>query len=89
MGLKRKDRIMGVKDAKCKAHLVVEGFTRKKHVEFNYVISLIVKYSNTHVIFIMVNLFVLKLQQLNVKIIFLYSELNKRIYMHQLESFII
>ena len=51
--------------------------------------SLIVKYSNTHVMFIMVNLFVLKLEQLNVKIIFLYNELNKRIYMHQLESFII
>lgn len=85
---KRKDRILRVEDERCKTCLVAKGFTQRKGVDFNKVFSLIMKDSSIQVLLIMIALFDLKLEQLDVKIIFLYDELEKSIYIHQLKGFI-
>lgn len=50
--------------------------------------SLVVKHSSIRVLFVMVALFDLELEQLDVKITFLHNELEKRIYITHLEGFI-
>jgi len=85
---KRKDGILKVDDAWFKACLVAKIFTQKESVDFNEVSSLVVKYSSIRVLFVMVALFYLELEQLDVKITFLHNELEKRIYIPHLEGFI-
>jgi hypothetical protein len=81
---KRKDRIPRVEDEKFKTCLVAKCFTQREGVDFNKMFSLIMKDSSIQVF----ALFDLKLEQLDVKIIFLYDELEKSIYIHQLKGFI-
>lgn len=56
--------------------------------DFNKVLSLVVKHSSLQVLLVMVALFDLQLEQLDVKITFLHNKLNERIYMHQLGGLI-
>ena len=66
-----------MEDVKFKAHLVAKGYTQKEGMNFNEVFSLVVKHSSIRVLFIMVALFDLKLEQLDIKIVFLHSELEE------------
>ncbi|KAL6350274.1 hypothetical protein AAG906_004221 [Vitis piasezkii] len=70
-------RIPGLEDVKFKAHLVAKGYTQKEGMNFNEVFSLVVKHSSIRVLFIMVALFDLKLEQLDIKIVFLHDELEE------------
>ena len=74
---KRKEGIPGLEDVKFKAHLVEKGYTQKEGMNFNEVFSLVVKHSSIKVLFIMVSLFDLKLEQLDIKIVFLHDELEE------------
>ena len=74
---KRKEGIPGLEDVKFKAHLVAKGYTQKEGMNFNEVFSLVVKHSSIKVLFIMVALFDLKLEQLDIKIVFLHDELEE------------
>lgn len=65
---KRKDGILGVEDEMFEAHLVAKGFIQIKGVDFNELFFLVVKYSSIQVL---VALFDLELEQINIKIIFL------------------
>ena len=66
-----------MEDVKFKAHLVAKGYTKKEGMNFNEVFSLVVKHSSIRVLFIMVALFDLKLEQLDIKIVFLHDELEE------------
>ena len=66
-----------MEDVKFKAHLVAKGYTQKEGMNFNEVFSLVVKHSSIRVLFIMVALFDLKLEQLDIKIVFLHGELEE------------
>ena len=74
---KRNERILGMEDARFKAHLEAKGYTQKEGMNFNEVFSLVVKHSSIKVLFIMVSLFDLKLEQLDIKIVFLHDELEE------------
>ncbi|WJZ89462.1 hypothetical protein VitviT2T_008682 [Vitis vinifera] len=86
---KRNEGILGIEDARFKAHLVAKGYAQKEVVDFNEVFSPVVKHSSIRVLLAMVALFDLESKQLDVKTAFLYGELEKQIYMHQPKGFII
>lgn len=69
--------------------MVAKGHGQKKDVNFNEVFSPVVNHSSIHVILAMITIFDLKLEKLDVKIVFLHDELEKQIYMQQLEGFVI
>ena len=74
---KRKKGTLGVEDVRFKGRLVTKGYTQKKSVDFNKVFSLVVKHSSIKVLLVMVVLFDLELEQLDVKTVFLLSELKE------------
>ena len=66
-----------MEDARFKAHLVAKGHTQNEGVDFNEVFSLVVKHNSIRVLLVMVVLFNLELEQLDVNT------------MHQPKGFII
>ena len=86
---KRNEGISGLDDARFKAHLVAKGHTQKEGVGFNEVFSLVVKHNSIGVLLVIVVLFNLELDQLDVKTTFLRDKLEEQIYMHQPKGFII
>lgn len=67
-----------------KARLVVKGFTQREGIDFNEIFSPMVKFKTIRV---MLAKYDLEIEQLNVKTKFLHGELDKMMYMHQLEGF--
>ena len=59
------------------ARLVAKGYTQKEGVDFNEVFSPVLKHSSIKVLLVMVALFDLKLEQLDIKIVFLHGELEE------------
>jgi hypothetical protein len=80
---------LGVEDARYKARMVVNGYSQREGIDFNEVYSPVVKNISILVLLAMVALFDLKLEQLDVKTSFLHGELEKTIYMHKPEGFIV
>ena len=76
---KKKEGISGVKDARFKVRLVANDFTQWEGIDFNEVFSLVVKYTYIHVLLVIVVLLDLEIEQLDVKIAFLHSELEEEI----------
>jgi hypothetical protein len=79
---KKNEGISGVEDAMFKARLVANGYSQREGIDFNEVFSPIVRHSSICVLLAMVALYDLELEQLDVKTIFLHSELEEIIYMH-------
>jgi hypothetical protein len=77
MNLQEKEEILGIEDARFRARLVAKRYSQRKDVNFNEIFSHVVKHSSIHVLFVMIALFDLKLQQLDVKNTFLHGELEK------------
>jgi len=86
---KKKDGILGVENARCKARLVVKGFNQKEGIDFNEIFSPVVCHTYIRVLLAFVALFDLELEQLDVKTTFLHGELEEEIYMEQPEGFIV
>jgi len=78
---KHKKGIPEVEDASWKAHLVVRGCNQKEDSDLNEVFSPVVRHTSIRVQLVLVVLFDLELEQLDVKIAFLHSELEEEIYM--------
>jgi len=78
-----------VEDKRSKAHLVAKGFSQKEEFNFSKVFSPVVKHISILVLLTSVTFYNLELEQLNVNITFLHSELEETIYMSQLEGFVI
>lgn len=75
--------------ARFKARLVAKGFSQTPGIDYNDVFSPIVKHSSIRAFFSIVAMHDLELEQLDVKTAFLHRELEKEIYMDQLEGFIV
>lgn len=67
--------------------LVVRGFTQKEGVDFNDVFSPAMKHRSIRMLFAMVARFDLELEQMGVKIAFLYGDLDETILMKQPEGY--
>ena len=72
-----------------KARLVVKGFRQKESIDFIEIFSLVVKMSTIKLVLGMVAAKNLHLEQLDVKIAFLHSDLEEDLYMIQLEGFVV
>ena len=70
-----------------KARLVVKGFNQKKSIDFDEIFSPIVKMSSIRVVLGLATSLNLKVEQMDVKTIFLHGDLDKEIYMEQPEGF--
>ena len=69
---KRKEGIPVVENPRCKARLVVKGFSQKEGIEFNEIFSPVVRHTSIHVLLAFVALYDLELEQHDVKTTFLY-----------------
>ncbi|RVX13320.1 Retrovirus-related Pol polyprotein from transposon TNT 1-94 [Vitis vinifera] len=69
-----------------KARLVVKGYSQKKGIDFDEIFSSVVKMSSIRVVLGLVASLDLEIEQMDVKIAFLHGDLNKEIYMEQLEG---
>lgn len=63
--------------------MVAKGFTQKEGVDFNDVFSLVVKHISIRMLLSMVAKFNLELEQMDVKTIFLYGDLDETLLMRQ------
>ena len=64
-----------------KARLVAKRYTQKEGIDYNDIFSPVVKHSSIRILLAIVVQFDLKLEQMDVKIIFLHGELEEKIYM--------
>lgn len=72
---------------KCKAHLAVKGFGKKKYIDFEEIFSPLIKMSFFKVALGLDVSMKLEIEQLDVKIAFLQCDLEEEIYMKQLKGF--
>ena len=70
-----------------KTRLVVKGFTKKEGIDYKETFSLVSKKDSLHIILALVAHLDLELQQMDVKTIFLNSDLEDEVYMKQPEGF--
>ncbi|KAL0804806.1 hypothetical protein Bca101_097296 [Brassica carinata] len=70
-----------------KARLVVKGFNQKKDIDFEEILSPVVKMSSIRVVLGLAAVLDLEIEQLDVKTVFLHGELEEKIYMEQPEGF--
>ncbi|MCO5578144.1 hypothetical protein L7F22_031982 [Adiantum nelumboides] len=72
---------------KYKARLIAKGFKQKKGVDFNENFSLVVKMTTLRLVLGLVATENLELNQMDVKMAFLYGDLEEDVYMVQPEGF--
>jgi len=77
---------LSVQDTK---HVWLPRAQSDKSVKFTKVFSPVVKHTSPRVLLVMIAWFDLELKQLDVKMIFLYGELEEQIFMHQPEGFVV
>lgn len=77
-----------VEDARFKARLVAYVFGQTTRCDFNVIFSNVVKFISIRVLLSLVVQFNLLLKQIDVKSVFLYGDLDDKIYMKQLKEFI-
>ncbi|GKA51739.1 retrovirus-related pol polyprotein from transposon TNT 1-94 [Tanacetum coccineum] len=70
-----------------KARLVVKGFSQKKGIDFDEIFSPVVKMGSIRVVLGLAASLDLEVEQMDVKTAFLHGDLDKEIYMEQLEGF--
>lgn len=80
MDLQENEEIKGIEDVRYKVSLVAEGYSQRERVDFNEVFFPIVKHSFIYVLLAMFALHDLEPHQLDVKMIFLHSELEETMY---------
>ena len=85
---KRKAKIPRVEKARYKARLVAKGFTQRELIDFNEIVSSIVKHSSIKVLLSLVAHENLELEQMDVKTAFLHGELEETIYMQQPQGYL-
>jgi len=70
-----------------KARLVVKGFRQRKGIDFDEIFSPVVKMSSIRVVLGLAASLDLKIEQMDVKTVFLHGDLEEEIYMEQPEGF--
>ena len=86
---KKKPEIPGVEPSSFKARLVAKGYSQKEGIDYNEILSPVVKHKTIRVLLAMVCVLDMKLDQLNVKTTFLHKELEEQIYMSQPDGFLV
>ena len=81
--IKRKEGIPGVESTRNKARFVVRGFDQEKGIDFNEVFSLVVRHTSIRILLVLVALYDLELEQVDVKTAFLHDNLEEEIYIQQ------
>nr|GFA83480.1 retrovirus-related Pol polyprotein from transposon TNT 1-94 [Tanacetum cinerariifolium] len=81
---KVKDGILGVESNQYKTRYVVCGFDQREGIDFNEVLSPVVRHTSIRVLLSIVALQDLELEQLDVKTRFLHGHLEEEIYVEQL-----
>ena len=72
-----------------KARLVVKGFSQRKGIDYAVIFSPVVKLTFIQILLSIVASENLHLEQMDVKTTFLHGDLDKDIYMQQLEGFVV
>lgn len=70
-----------------KARLVVKGFAQKKGIDFDEIVSLVVKMTSIRTILSLVAVEDMHREQLDVKTTFLHGDLEEEIYMQQPQGY--
>ncbi|KAK3029672.1 hypothetical protein RJ639_039164 [Escallonia herrerae] len=70
---KKKEGIPRIEDARYKARLVAQDFTKREGIDYNEIFSPVVKHTSIRVLLAMVAIYDLELEQLDVKTIFLHE----------------
>jgi len=71
-----------------KARLVAKRYAQKKSIHYNVIFSSVVKHTSIQMLLTIVAQFDLELEQMDIKIIFLYDKLEEKIYMKKPEGYI-
>ena len=69
------------------SHLVAKGFSQVESIDFDELFSLVVHYKTTQLLLAVATLEDLDIQSIDVKIAYLYSNLDKEIYIEQPKGF--
>lgn len=77
----------GLKIVKYKAIIVVKGCNQKKNIDFDEIFSPMVKMTSIKIVLGLAPSLNLKIEQLDVKTVFLHGDLHQEIYIEQLEGF--
>ena len=72
-----------------KARLVVKGYSQRKGIDYAEIFSPIVKLTSIRILLSVVASENLHLEQMDVKTTFLHGDVDKEIYMQQLEGFVV
>jgi len=70
-----------------KARIVVKGYHQKKGIDFEEILSQVVKMTSIRAILVLAAKLDLEIEQLDVKRAFLHGDLEEEIYIEQLEGF--
>ena len=73
---------------KCKASLVTKEFRQQQGINFEQILSPIIKITTLSLVIALVVRMHLKLAHMDVKIVFLHSDLHEEVYMQQPKGFI-
>lgn len=80
MIFKRKPSIPKVELARFKAKVVAKGYSQIKGIDYHEVFSPMVKHTSIRLVLVMVALYDLELEQLDVKTVFFHCNLEEKIY---------
>ena len=72
-----------------KARSVVKGYSQRKGIDYAKIFSPVVKLTSIRILLSVVSSENLHLEQMDVKTTFLHGDLDKEIYMQQLEGFVV
>ena len=80
---KKKEVILEKEGEKFKARLVAKGYSQKHRVDYDEILSLVVRHTFIRTMLSLVAYFDKELEQMDVKTTFLHGELEETIYMVQ------
>jgi hypothetical protein len=69
--------------------MVAKGYSQVEGVDFGEIFSLVAKLTSIRVLMSLVAAFDLKIEQMDLKIVFLHGDLEEEIYMKQPEGFVV
>ena len=85
---KKKPAVSEKEGEKFKARLVAKGYSQQKGIDYDEIFSPVVRHTSIRAVLALVASWDMHLEQMDVKTVFLNGELNKEVYMIQLEEFI-
>ena len=72
---------------KRRAQLVIKGYSQQKGIDYDEIVSPVVRHTSIRAVLALVARWDMHLEQMDVKTIFLHGDLEEQIYMNQPEGF--